>query len=111
MKSSNKIVAALFPLMAGAVLVGCSDERLYDDSSTGNTRIEATIDEGDALTRTCIDPKKYSNGVTGLLWTKGDQLGVYGDAGTQNAKFELTSSSNTSKGTFAGNLATDEAPQ
>ncbi len=111
MKSSNKIVAALFPLMAGAVLVGCSDERLYDDSTTGNTRIEATIDEGDALTRTCIDPKKYSNGVTGLLWTKDDQLGVYGNAGTQNAKFELTSSSNTSKGTFAGNLATDEAPQ
>lgn len=111
MKSSNKIVAALFPLMAGAVLVGCSDERLYDDSSTGNTRIEATIDEGDALTRTCIDPKKYSGGVTGLLWTKDDQLGVYGDAGTQNAKFELASSSNTSIGTFAGNLATDEAPQ
>ena len=95
MKSSNKIVAALFPLMAGAVLVGCSDERLYDDSSTDNTRIEATIDEGDALTRTCIDPKKYSNGVTGLLWTKGDQLGVYGTGSTKNAPFTLKQTEKT----------------
>ena len=97
-------------LIAGAALVSCSENALEQDMSKGNVEIIATIDN-EGLTRSCIDPTVYKDNVTGLLWTSGDLLGVYGSNGTQNAKFENNSTVKAANATFAGTLKDGEAPQ
>ncbi|MGM9768171.1 MAG: hypothetical protein ACI3Z0_06890 [Candidatus Cryptobacteroides sp.] len=96
-------------LIAGAALVSCNEMNPDLNPAGGNVVITATI-ESEGLTRSCIDPKQYSNGV-GLLWTPDDCLGVYGSAGTLNAKFTNTSTDNAGSTTFSGTLADGEAPQ
>ncbi|MGN0232338.1 MAG: hypothetical protein ACI4A8_09045 [Muribaculaceae bacterium] len=108
-RKQTAIATAAIALMTA--FCGCNDD-FGRTPMGGNTTIEATIDAGEGVeSRTCIDTKQYSNGVTGLLWTPGDRLGVYGTAGTKNAAFTLTQTVNTSKGTFSGTLADGEAPQ
>ena len=97
-------------LIAGAALVSCNESALEPTRSRGNVEIIANI-ENDELTRTCIDPTVYKDNVTGLLWTPEDFLGVYGSSGTQNAKFENTSSVKAANATFTGKLADGEVPQ
>ena len=97
-------------LLSGAVFVSCNGEALEPIRSRGNTAIIASV-ENDELTRTCIDPTVYKDNVTGLLWTPEDLLGVYGSSGTQNAKFENTSTAKVANATFAGTLKDGEAPQ
>lgn len=96
-------------LIAGAALVSCSENALEQDMSKGNVEIIASI-ENEELTRTCIDPTVYKDNVTGLLWTQGDLLGVYGSS-TQNARFENTSTAKAANATFTGKLADGETPQ
>ena len=104
----NKLAGML--LLSGAVFVSCNGEALEPIRSRGNTAIIASV-ENDELTRTCIDPTVYKDNVTGLLWTPEDLLGVYGSSGTQNSKFENTSTVKTANATFTGKLADGEVPQ
>ncbi|MDD6829190.1 MAG: hypothetical protein PUD74_05340 [Bacteroidales bacterium] len=104
----NKLAGML--LLSGAVFVSCNGEALEPIRSRGNTAIIASV-ENDELTRTCIDPTVYKDNVTGLLWTPEDLLGVYGSRGTQNSKFENTSTAKAANTTFYGTLADGETPQ
>ncbi|MDD7136010.1 MAG: hypothetical protein PUH82_06625 [Bacteroidales bacterium] len=104
----NKLAGML--LLSGAVFVSCNGEALEPIRSRGNTAIIASV-ENDELTRTCIDPTVYKDNVTGLLWTPEDLLGVYGSSGTQNAKFENTSTAKAANATFTGKLSDSETPQ
>ena len=104
----NKLAGML--LLSGAVFVSCNGEALEPIRSRGNTAIIASV-ENDELTRTCIDPTVYKDNVTGLLWTPEDLLGVYGSSGTQNAKFENTSTAKAANATFTGKLSDGETPQ
>lgn len=97
-------------LIAGAALASCNESALEPARSRGNAEIIASI-ENDELTRTCIDPTVYKDNVTGLLWTPEDLLGVYGSSGTQNAKFENTSTEKAANATFTGKLSDDETPK
>ena len=97
-------------LIAGAALVSCSENALEQDMSKSNVEIIATIDN-EGLTRSCIDPTVYKDNVTGLLWTSGDLLGVYGSSGTKNAEFKNNSTVKAANTTFTGTLKGGEAPQ
>lgn len=97
-------------LIAGVALVSCNEMNPDLNPAGGNVVITATIESAE-LTRSCIDPKQYSNNVTGLLWTPDDALGVYGTSGTKNAEFRNTASSNAKSTAFSGTLADGEAPQ
>ena len=97
-------------LIAGAALASCNESALEPTRSRGNAEIIASI-ENDELTRTCIDPTVYKDNVTGLLWTPEDLLGVYGSSGTQNAKFENTSTAKAANATCTGKLDDGEVPQ
>ena len=108
-KETTIFMAGIAAAMTG--LIGCNDD-FGRTPMGGNTTIEAIIDAGEGVeSRTCIDTNHYSGGVTGLLWTPGDQLGVYGTGSTKNAPFTLKQTEKTSKGTFRGTLADGEAPK
>lgn len=94
-----------------AALCGCSDEFGNGWGSKGNTTLTATIDQAGVQSRTCIDPTSYYGGVVGLLWTRNDCLGVFGDANTKNARFDNLSSTKVSQASFSGNLTDGESPQ
>lgn len=64
----------------------------------------------DPLTKTSIDPKTYDNNVTGILWTPGDKLGVFGSS-TVNAEFTTGISAPAANADFTGTLADSDTPQ
>ena len=109
----SKFTTKLTTIVAALGLTGlcsCSDEAGNGWAGNGNTTITASIDAADALTRTCIDPTAYDDGVVGLLWTPGDQLGVFGSSAT-NALFTNTETSkNVDRASFTGTLAEGETP-
>ncbi|MGM9700885.1 MAG: hypothetical protein ACI3YX_05585 [Prevotella sp.] len=111
----SKFTTKLTTIVAALGLAGlcsCSDEAGNGWVGNGNTTITASIDGADALTRTCIDPTEYDNGVVGVLWTPGDQLGVFGNGSTANAPFTNTETSkNVDRASFNGTLADGETPQ
>ena len=71
-----------------------------------DTFITAVIDDGGAETRTCIDPTVYRDGVTGLLWSPNDSIGVFSESGTENARFVSNSEANVKNAVFAGTMST-----
>ena len=109
-KSTTKLTTIVAALgLAG--LCSCSDEAGIRWAGNGNTTITASIDGADALTRTCIDPTEYDNGVVGVLWTPGDKLGVFGSGSTKNAPFTNSSTTNVDRASFTGTLTDGETPQ
>ena len=70
-----------------------------------DTFITAVIDDGGAETRTCIDPTVYRDGVTGLLWSPKDSIGVFSESGTENARFVSNSDANVKNAVFAGTMS------
>ena len=110
----SKFTTKLTTIVAALGLAGlcsCSDEAGIRWAGNGNTTITASIDGADALTRTCIDPTEYDNGVVGVLWTPGDKLGVFGNGSTKNALFTNSSTTNVDRASFTGTLADGETPQ
>lgn len=110
----SKFTTKLTTIVAALGLAGlcsCSDEAGIRWAGNGNTTITASIDGADALTRTCIDPTAYDNGVVGVLWTPGDKLGVFGSGSTKNALFTNSSTTNVDRASFTGTLADGETPQ
>ena len=110
----SKFTTKLTTIVAALGLAGlcsCSDEAGIRWAGNGNTTITASIDGADALTRTCIDPTEYDNGVVGVLWTPGDKLGVFGSGSTKNALFTNSSTTNVDRASFTGTLADGETPQ
>ncbi|MDY5043180.1 MAG: fimbrillin family protein, partial [Candidatus Cryptobacteroides sp.] len=55
-------------------------------------------------TRTCIDPTVYRDGVTGLMWSPKDSIGVFSADGTENARFVSNSDANVKNAVFAGTM-------
>lgn len=83
---------------------GCSS----DDMATKNTRqtvINATMENTQHGTRTCVDPDTYNaEGFVGLLWTKDDAIGVFSETDA-NARFGNSSSASSPKTDFSGQIA------
>lgn len=103
-------LSALVAAMGLAALSSCSDDVLNGWGKKGNTTLTASIDDARMESRTCIDPTSYSGNVTGVLWTPGDCLGVFGDASTKNAQFTNVETTNVAKASFKGDLADGESP-
>ncbi len=87
----------------------CSDG--LEQAKDGRTVIYAELgDESLAQTKSCIDPTVYSQNKVGLLWTRGDKLGVFGSAGSTNEEFTSSLSSAAATAAFSGNLGDGETP-
>ena len=99
-----------YALLAGltGILSGCQDEMMPKEEHDGNIRIVALADD-DLLTRTCVDSENTMK--TGILWSPGDVIGVYGNSGTKNAVFTTPIVSNAAETVFSGTLAGSEQPE
>ena len=88
----------------------CSDG--IEQAKDGKTVIYAELgDEALAQTKSCIDPTVYSQNEVGLLWTSGDELGVFGSANSKNVAFSNSLSSAATTAAFSGTLGDGETPQ
>lgn len=89
-------------------LSACQDETLRENETNGSVEILARM-EGQVKTRTCVDGTA-SDGTTGILWTPGDQIGVFGSDGTANAPFTSANTNAVAETVFSGNLKYGESP-
>ena len=104
-KTFDGAALALLSLIAGAMMASCAD--IAENEIIGrDTFITAVIDDGGAETRTCIDPTVYRDGVTGLLWSPKDSIGVFSESGTENARFVSNSEAKVKNAVFAGTMST-----
>lgn len=104
-KTFDGAALALLSVIAGAMMASCAD--IAEKEIIGrDTFITAVIDDGGAETRTCIDPTVYRDGVTGLLWSPNDSIGVFSESGTENARFVSNSEANVKNAVFAGTMST-----
>ena len=106
--NSNHIKSALLTVRAGAVLTACNGLDVFEESiPDGKTvLISAMADENAGTeTRSCIDPTVYRDGVTGLMWSPRDSIGVFSADGTENARFVSNSDANVKNAVFAGTMA------
>lgn len=89
-------------LLCITILAGCSDEKEFQDSNIkGNYTLKARIENGEA--RTAINEKNE------VVWVATDQIGVYGDKGTDNTPFTYDSMTEDKvSATFKGNLEREE---
>lgn len=99
-----------YALLTGLAVAfsGCQDEMMPKENHDGNIKIVALTDN-DLLTRTCVDSENPTK--TGILWSPGDLIGVYGSNGTRNAVFRTPIVSNAAEAEFSGTLAGNEYPQ
>lgn len=99
-----------YALLAGltGIFLGCQDEMMPKEEHDGNISIIALTDD-DLLTRTCVDSENPVK--TGILWSPGDVIGVYGSNGTKNAVFTTPIVSNAAEAVFSGTLAGSEYPE
>ena len=105
--NSNHIKSALLTVLAGAVLTACNGLDVFEESvPDGKTvLISVTADENAGMeTRSCIDPTVYRDGVTGLMWSPRDSIGVFSADGTENARFVSNSDANVKNAVFAGTM-------
>ena len=103
-KTFDGAALALLSVIAGAMIASCAD--IAENEIIGrDTFITAVIDDGGAETRTCIDPTVYRDGVTGLLWSPNDSIGVFSESGTENARFVSNSDANVKNAVFAGTMS------
>ncbi len=105
--NSNHLSLALLTVMAGAVLTACNGLDVFEESvPDGKTvLISATADENAGTeTRSCIDPTVYRDGVTGLMWSPKDSIGVFSADGKENARFVSNSDANVKNAVFAGTM-------
>ena len=101
---------SLLLVMAAAGLAGCADEDLVNGPGRDTVKIVARMAPA-VQTRTCVGGPGIDGTSTGVLWSPGDTIGVFGDSGTRNAGFVNQSTANVAEATFAGQLGADERPQ
>ncbi len=92
-------------------LTAACTEQEFIQGRLQKATIVASIDEeaGQPVTRTVVDESNPE--VTGVSWSPGDAIGVYGANGqTANAKFESTNKENSPEAAFSGNIIEGDNP-
>ena len=107
MNKSVKNYALLACCMLG--LGACQKNPIAEQNVTGHPVTILARMGGAVETRTCVDGSS-PDGVTGILWSPGDCIGVYGDKGAANALFQTTNTGNKAEAEFSGTLPANEYP-
>ena len=104
MKFSKKSIgmSALFMCL---MLTNCTDK----DVIQSNVRVQITGELDMPESRTQIDGAETTDGSTGILWSAGDAIGVFGSS-TMNAQFKSNNTQPAKKATFSGELIQGDTP-
>lgn len=89
--------------------VSCVDNNEIQDSRLEEITLTGEIGQL-PVTRTQIDIEPTTDGSLGILWSIGDEIGVFGNS-TMNAKFEGTFSTPMASGAFKGTLDSGDSPK
>lgn len=107
MKMLRYSIGCLSAALLGALVAGCDDTDMF---GRGQVPMEITADAGSPpSSRSQIDTDSES-GLTGILWTPGDRIGVFG-ATTANAVFTSGNKTPAATATFSGNMDSGDAPR
>lgn len=101
-------VGALCTAIIPTCFSSCSND--ITDSHVNDIRIiasNATPDE----TRSMVDGIDLSSGVVGLLWTPGDELGVFAQSGSQAKFIKANQSDNEAKSVFVAESNSSMTPR
>lgn len=90
------------------ILTACQDDSLGQNSTKGNVTILARMNGG-IETRTCVDDTS-SDEVVGILWSPKDVIGVFGNLGSKNVRFEASNIGNVAEAEFNGTMVSGEYP-
>lgn len=106
MKTFNYFAGSLSAALLALFAAGCTDA---DTFGTGQQPMEITADTDASIrTRSEIDTESEF-GTTGILWSAGDRIGVFGSQ-TTNAAFTGNNTVAAPTATFAGSMATGDKP-
>lgn len=99
--------ASAAAICAGLIFSACESE--LNECKTNNNDIIAGVEEA-AATRTCIDGDPASaGGSVGLLWTSGDELGVFASKDGNQVKYTKKTDTKEAEAVFT-TTATDFTP-
>lgn len=90
-------------------LGACQENPIAEQNVTGLSVTILARMGGSIETRTCVDGSS-PEGVTGILWSPGDRIGVYGDGSSRNALFEAANTENAAEASFSGMMTGGDAP-
>lgn len=94
-------------MILSVLMAGCADT---DTFTGGQVTMEITADtERPATSRSQID-ETSGEGLTGMLWSAGDRIGVFGQS-TDNAVFTGNNTEAAATATFAGTMTSGDAPK
>lgn len=99
--------ASAVAICAGLIFSACESE--LNECKTNNNDIIAGVEEA-AATRTCIDgDPANADGSVGLLWTSGDELGVFASKDGNQVKYTKKTDTKEAEAVFT-TTATDFTP-
>lgn len=102
-----KSLALLACCMLG--LGACQENPLAERDVTARTVTILARTGGSIETRTCVDGSS-PDGVTGILWSPGDRIGVYGSGNSKNCLFEAANTENAAEASFSGLMTGGDVP-
>ena len=105
MKLFRKLSLVSISLLS-LMITNCDDK---DIIQTNGVRTQITCEIVESGSRTQVDGTQTSDGSTGILWSVGDAIGVFGNS-TLNAKFEANNTKPARKTTFTGELTSGDTP-
>lgn len=95
--------------LAALMMTSCASDSELREQWTEEFRLTGEIAQT-PLTRTQIDIEPTENGSLGILWSVGDEIGVFGNS-TANARFKGTFTTAVSLGLFSGDMNSGDNPK
>lgn len=95
--------------LAALMMTSCASDSEQREQWTEEVRLTGEIAQT-PLTRTQIDIEPTENGSLGILWSVGDEIGVFGNS-TANARFKGTFTTAVSLGLFSGDMNSGDNPK
>lgn len=100
-----------YTVLAGCMAVlGACQETPFSERDVANRDVTILARMGGGLeTRTCVDGSS-PEGVTGILWSPGDCIGVYGTGSSKNLPFVAANTANAAEASFSGSMTGGDEP-
>lgn len=102
---NSKLFLTAVAVTAASFMTSCVEEETIDANVVNQTIIAEMAEPAEAQqSRTCVDVNNTNADFTGLLWQPEDKIGVFSQAGNENAQFLNNATTTVSQTEFSGQL-------